>query len=178
MCQTFFKIEFEDKNEIDYGMFREINEIVAKIRFEGYGKILSPRYDYYDNSNIVNNLGNKIYLCLYVLHGDEQDLRKIIRNQIKNLGYNYSYEIKMPNFIEIFYNTSQLDNPTKFENELKTKIKENNGIINRCSEFKNNYESSITFKLECQMHDFDKKLNGIIEFLKMNLDGKYFIEYS
>lgn len=177
MNQIFFMVKFEDKDKIDYDMFREINEIIGKIRFEGYGKILAPRYEYYDvNEDIVNDLGNKMYFVLYILHGDEHKLRSIIRNEIEKLGYNYSYNLEMPNFIEIFYNSSQLDNPIKFEKEFKTKIKECDGIIKEGSDLKNNYDSAITFGLDCQIHDFNDKINKILNFLKRNV-GEYFIEY-
>ena len=177
MGQIFFKIKFKDKNVIDYAMFREINEIIGKIRFEGYGKIFSPRYEYYDNECLTNDLGNKMYLSLHILHGDGKELRNIIRKEIKNLGYNYSYELEMPNFIKIFYNTSQLDDSANFENEFKTKIKECDGIIKEYSNFKNNHDSVITFRLECQMHNFEDNLNEILIFLKKNIDENYFIEY-
>lgn len=176
MNQTFFKIKFEDNVEIDEGMFRKINEIIAKIRFEGFGKILAPRYEYYANGGIVNDLGNKMYLALYILHGDGHELRTIIRNEIKNLGYNYSCEIAMPEFIEIFYNNSLLDDSSKFEKEFKRKINECDGIIVEGSDFKNNYDFAVKFKLQCQMQDFDEKLNEILNFLN-NIDKNYFIEY-
>lgn len=177
MGQIFFKLKFEDENVINREMFREINEIVGKIRFEGYGRILAPRFEYYNNGDIVNDLGNKMYLTLYLLHGDEQGLRNIIGNEIKNHGYNCSFDLAMPNFIEIVYDTSSLDNPINFENELKVKIKECGGIINEYSNLKDDYDFAVTFRLQCQMNDFDDKLNVILNFLKKNIDDEYFIEY-
>lgn len=178
--QIFFKVKFEDKDEIDYNMFREINEIIAKIRFEGYGKILAPRYEYYDSDKyIVNELGNKMYITLYLLHDDKDGhkLRNHLITEINGLGYNYSYELEMPNFIEIFYNSSFLDNPIKFESEFKTKIKECDGIIKEYGGVKANYDSTIKFRLECPMYNFDEKINEILNFLKNNSIDEFFIEY-
>ena len=38
----------------------------------------------------------------------------------------------MPNFIEIFYDSSQIENPIKFEKDLKTKI----NLVETMSKFK------------------------------------------
>lgn len=177
MNQIFLKLKFEDISEIDYSMFREINEIIAKIRFEGYGKILAPRYEYYQHDNIVNRLGNNLYLVLNILNDNEDQLRILIRNELKSHGYDYSYELEMPNIIEIFYNALQLDNPIKFEEKLMATIKELDGSICETPEFNNSYDSAVTFRLNCQMDNFDEKLNGILNFLKRNVVDDYFIEY-
>lgn len=177
MKQTFFKMKFEDKTEIDYGMFREINEIVGKIRFEGYGKILAPRYEYYTNGSVVNDLENEMYLSLHILHGDEEELLNTLKKEINNLGYNFSYNPEMPNSIEIFYNVSQLNNQRVFEKEFKSKIKECDGIINDYSELREDYDSSITFSLQCEMNKFEDKINEILKFLNNNIGNEYFIEY-
>ena len=180
MNQIFFKVKFEDKFQIDYEMFREINEVIAKIRFEGFGKILAPRH-YYCNSNVyfVNELGNEMYWALQILNDDKEGntLRNKINNEIKNIGYNYSYEISLPHFIEIFYNTYLLDNPIQFENEFKTVIKECGGFIKELNNVSKNYNSSIKFGFECQMQNFEVKLNEILNFLKKSVGNDYFVVY-
>lgn len=175
MNKTFFRMRFVDKDEIDHAMFREINEIIAKIRFEGYGKILAPRYEYF-NGGIVNDLGNKMYVALHILHGDEHELRSIIRNEIESLGYNYSCKRAMPNFIEIFYNSSLVDSKI-FENEFKAKIKECGGIIDNYSGLKCNYDSAVAFRVDCQINNFDDNIDVILNFLKKSIGDEYLIEY-
>lgn len=180
MNQIFFKVKFEDKLQIDYVRFKEINEVIAKIRFEGYGKILAPMVDYHNSKEyFVNELGNEMYISLQILNDDDDGnkLRNQISSEIKNLGYKYSHEISLPSFIEIFYNTFLLENPIKFENEFKTKIKECGGFIKELNNFNENYNSSVLFGLECQMQDFEEKLNEILKFLIQNVGDDYFVEY-
>lgn len=180
MDQIFFKVKFGDNFQIDYEMFKEINEVIAKIRFEGFGKILAPRVDYYNSETyFVNELGNEMYLILQILNDDEEGnkLRNQINYEIKNLGYNYTYKISLPLFIEIFYNDFLLENPIKFENEFKTKIKDCGGFIKELNNVNENYNSSIKFRLECQMQNFEVRLNEILNFLIKNAGNDYFVEY-
>lgn len=177
MNQTFFAIKFEDEVIIDYDMFRQINEIIAKIRYEGYGRILAPRYEYYGDDGIVNDLGNKMYLTLYIMHGDGVKLKTMLNKELDSLGYVCSWNLQMPDFIEIFYNASRFDNPIKFENEFKTKIMQCGGVISQRSDLKSNYDCAVTFQLQCQMDNFDEKIDDILDFLEKNVGKDYFIEY-
>ena len=177
MDKTFYKIKFEEISEINYETFIEINDIVTENRKTGHGKICAPRKEYYDeNSDIANPLGMKMYITLYFHENGEMKLKQEIETDLEKIGLKPCFELRSPQFIEIFYKTENIENLKQFKEDLRLKIKKTGGEI-RNRNYKDGYDNSINFRPFWQMHNFEEKINEILNFIREYVNEDYFIEY-
>lgn len=179
MKKIFYKIKFDNITEIDYETFQKISDVITKKRDVGHGKICAPREEYYDvNSDIANDIGTKMFIILYFSKDNEYlKLKENIRKELEEIDLTPKFELRMPEFIEIFYKIKNYEESKKFEEELISKIKDCGCEIRKYHNTKYGYDKSVNFRVLWQMNYFEERVNIILDFIKENLGDDYYIEY-
>lgn len=163
MLHRLYKVIFKKFEVMDLELFNEIEDFLSKRKNGSYGELLFPTKSHFDeNYKSIYDVNNKILVALYANDNESASvIASDFVNFMKKLDEDYSIDYHPVPLVYI-----SVDGPKYIDRNFIENLYNDEKIKGRLW-FSEYFFNSFSFRLKCQIHQFDELVEYILnEFVK------------